>query len=916
MKQKINLTIKGEDLKKKLNIKDGKTPVKGVDYFDGKNADEVDYDKVIRETTDEIKPLIPLTGNIIKEVENNLETNLPKFGKQFRDGLELLDGKERLNKEAILGLEDYDEVSRLAREPKVIEKKIISGGGGAKSLQEVTDIGATTDNIITVPGVQINTASTPATNAPGLIQWNSTDGTYDMGLLNSSVLQVGQETMFYGKASGAIANGDLCQFAGVQGDHILIKKAVGSEIEAAPHYLVGVATENIANGSFGYVTWFGKINGIYTKTPANQDSADWVAGDILYFNVTTGQMTKTMPSVPNRIIHVAAVIKEQTGASENGIILVRPTFGQKLQDLDDVNGTPLTTDGQFAVWNNTAGYFDFDKNINDYLTTSTAASTYVPYTGATTDVDLGANDLTVAALKKSGATSDDVLLGDGTTTSLAGISTSPSGSNTQVQFNNSGVFGASSSFTWNNTLNRLSPNYITLAAGTTSANASPLKFTSGSLMTTAEVGGVEFLTDKFYGTITTGTARKEFTLNDISLTSGRVPYVTTGGRLTNSSNLTFNGSEISAPTFATNVAISGYGMILKGDGLTAIEGLDTFSILQIVGGGTYNTSAFFYNNRLVVGATPISTVLMLGMSTTREHLRLGYNTSNYYSTTVGSTGIVTFDAVGSDAKFIFSDSVDLRTGSATAGTYPLKFTSGALLTAPVIGVEEFLTDKRYTTISTGTARKEYALNDIALTTGRIPYTTTNGRLTDNSGFLFDGTTLTLTDKNIALGTTTGTKIGTATTQKIGFYNATPVVQQLATTDLGTVLSNLGLREVGTAYPITTSGAVSFTGTIGLGGQVTVSDSINFALNTTTGTKIGTATTQKLGFWNKAPVIQQVTNAYTSDGEGSAYTGIDNLQVGSVYAQVSELNQLRVAYETLRASYDDLLTKLKTTGIVA
>lgn len=32
-------------------------------------------------------------------------------------------------------------------------------------------------------------------------------------------------------------------------------------------------------------------------------------------------------------------------------------------------------------------------------------------------------------------------------------------------------------------------------------------------------------------------------------------------------------------------------------------------------------------------------------------------------------------------------------------------------------------------------------------------------------------------KNIAVGTTTGTKIGTATTQKLGFYNATPVVRQ-------------------------------------------------------------------------------------------------------------------------------------------
>ena len=33
--------------------------------------------------------------------------------------------------------------------------------------------------------------------------------------------------------------------------------------------------------------------------------------------------------------------------------------------------------------------------------------------------------------------------------------------------------------------------------------------------------------------------------------------------------------------------------------------------------------------------------------------------------------------------------------------------------------------------------------------------------------------------NVALGSTTGTKIGTAMTEKLGFFNATPVVRQPA-----------------------------------------------------------------------------------------------------------------------------------------
>lgn len=59
---------------------------------------------------------------------------------------------------------------------------------------------------------------------------------------------------------------------------------------------------------------------------------------------------------------------------------------------------------------------------------------------------------------------------------------------------------------------------VHMAAGTTAASTAPLKFTSGALMTTAEAGAVEFLTDAFYGTITTGAARKRFLLdNDIGV---------------------------------------------------------------------------------------------------------------------------------------------------------------------------------------------------------------------------------------------------------------------------------------------------------------------------------------------------------------------------------------------------------------
>ena len=71
-----------------------------------------------------------------------------------------------------------------------------------------------------------------------------------------------------------------------------------------------------------------------------------------------------------------------------------------------------------------------------------------------------------------------------------------------------------------------------LVAGTATASTAPLKFNSGTSLTTAEAGAVEFTTDDLFFTITTGAARKAFVLDDgTRLTSGKTPVATTNGRL-------------------------------------------------------------------------------------------------------------------------------------------------------------------------------------------------------------------------------------------------------------------------------------------------------------------------------------------------------------------------------------------------
>lgn len=127
----------------------------------------------------------------------------------------------------------------------------------------------------------------------------------------------------------------------------------------------------------------------------------------------------------------------------------------------------------------------------------------------------------------------------------------------------------------------------------------------------------------------------------------------------------------------------------------------------------------------------------------------------------------------------FATTIKPRTGGTAAGSEPLQFTSASLLTTATAGTEEFLTDKRYTTITTGAARKEYTLNDAALTSGRVPFATTNGRLTDDADMTFATDTLTVT--KLVVG-------GGASLSKLDFGTYTPTLTNVANLDASTAYS--------------------------------------------------------------------------------------------------------------------------------
>jgi len=79
--------------------------------------------------------------------------------------------------------------------------------------------------------------------------------------------------------------------------------------------------------------------------------------------------------------------------------------------------------------------------------------------------------------------------------------------------------------------------------------------------------------------------------------------------------------------------------------------------------------------------------------------------------------------------------------------------------------------------------------------------------------------------------------------------------------------------------IATHVSTKITGLPALTQDLTFGDMINIILNATTGTKIGTGTTQKIGFWNATPVVQQAHIADPTGGaviDAEARTAIDSI----------------------------------------
>lgn len=201
----------------------------------------------------------------------------------------------------------------------------LTGAGAAQDdLLAIVDVSTSTTKKITreeffssVDRISFDTVNVDVGPTEGELTWDTAEKTLSLGLNGGDViLQIGQEMHYRVRNNTGvqITNGTVVRFSGVLGASGILTVAPALADGTYPsNYIIGVATENIPNGEDGLVTAFGKVRGVNTSA--------FAVGDVLYASPTVaGGFTTTMPSPPNNIVSVAAVLS----SGNNGILFVRP----------------------------------------------------------------------------------------------------------------------------------------------------------------------------------------------------------------------------------------------------------------------------------------------------------------------------------------------------------------------------------------------------------------------------------------------------------------------------------------------------------------------------------------------------------------------------------------------------------------
>ena len=529
----------------------------------------------------------------------------------------------------------------------------------------------------------------------------------------------------------------------------------------------------------------------------------------------------------------------------------------KLDELQDVtiasvaNNEILTYESSTSLWKNKSvvsalGFTPYNAtNPSGYITSSSLTG-LVPYTGATANVDLGTFTLTTPTINGvsgllSFKTTDKVSVGNYATPSAQRIFTVGQdtgwltmGSCTDLT-SQIGIFLGQTSFTYNNAairggtggtaINTPATNgtiwlktsgtdrFVINAAGGVTAFTFSAPNTTGAIASTAVAGWnyQSFSRQWATGAITTqsenvwGATTYSFVgASTITNAYGNVfnaPIAGTNATITNNWSAQFNGKvQINGNITSTGAIDNQYYLNIVNPNLVATaaariqvnNGAAFSSVFSIGSNGDAVDPSMLYlggSNKGILFTSNSVGVLKVFDATRNFLIQDGgtFTDAGFRLDVNGTTRITGNTTIGSTNQLI-----EIKP-TATAPTYTQTGSSSSVFNIKAgtrtLAFESYAGDQNYFS-STG-ANFRIRTTDVQ----NIQfYTNSTQRFTIGS----DGNFYITEPGNFIFGTTIGTKIGAGTTQKIGFWNATPIVQPATGGGASTFVSNTSLIANDTA----------------------------------------------------------------------------------------------------------------------
>lgn len=182
-----------------------------------------------------------------------------------------------------------------------------------------------------------NTSPTITAVTIGKMYWDTINKTLATDLSANVTLQHGQEIhrYVYNGTASTITNGSIVYQSGNQGVYASVSLAKADADSTS--VVAGVATEDIAPSSYGYITVLGEVHGLNTNS--------WTIGTRLYLSDTTaGTFTST---APQKSIIVGVVTVQNISV---GSIFIKFSTANSLESLTDtLISSPIT--GNTLQWN-------------------------------------------------------------------------------------------------------------------------------------------------------------------------------------------------------------------------------------------------------------------------------------------------------------------------------------------------------------------------------------------------------------------------------------------------------------------------------------------------------------------------------------------------------------------------------------